>query len=172
MFDDEIVFRGQRFSVHRRKELMSSGDERIREIVVHPGAVVVIPWLDPDQVCLIKNRRIAVRKTLVELPAGTLEEGEDPMVTARRELIEETGYRANRMEYLCGFFMSPGILSERMHVFLASGLTPGETAREPGEDIENLVVPWSEALRMIDDGEIEDAKSIAALLLHERRRRH
>jgi ADP-ribose pyrophosphatase len=170
MPDDELLYRGKRFDVVRRRERLPSGDDHFREVVVHPGAVLIVPWLDGDRVCLIRNRRIAVEKTLIELPAGTLEPGEDPMVTAKRELIEETGYRAGRIEYQGGFYMSPGILSERMHVFLASGLIPGDTARESGEQIENLEVPWIEALRMVDDGEIDDSKTIAALLLHERRR--
>ena len=90
-----------------------------------------------------------MRETLIELPAGTLEPGEDPAETARRELIEETGYRAESVLLLSEFFMSPGILNERMRLFLATGLTAGDTAREPGENIQNLVVSWEEALAMV-----------------------
>jgi ADP-ribose pyrophosphatase len=114
---------------------------------------------------------VAVGKTLVELPAGTLEPGEDPAVTAARELIEETGYRAAHLEKLREFYMSPGILNERMHLYLATGLAPGETALEPGEEIETLVVAWDEAVRMAVDGTIEDAKSLVGLLHYDAVRR-
>lgn len=136
----------------------------VRQFVVHPGAVVVVPRTDDGRVCLIRNHRTAVGKTLVELPAGTREPDEPPEVTARRELAEETGYQAATITPLPPFFMSPGILNERMHPFLATGLAEGPPAREPGEEIENLLVPWNEAIEMIRSGEIEDAKTVAALL--------
>jgi ADP-ribose pyrophosphatase len=167
---DEELLVARRFRVVRRAETGRDGREHSREIVVHPGAVTILPLLDDGRVCLIKNRRIAVGQTLIELPAGTLEPGEDPAVTAARELIEETGYRAERVEKLCESFMSPGILNERMHVYVARGLTPGETALEAGEQIDPLVVDWSEAVRMATDGTIADAKSLVAILLYEQRR--
>ena len=139
-----------------------------RQVVVHPGAVAIIPLVGRDQVCLIRNHRIAVGKTLVELPAGTLEPDEPPPQTAIRELQEETGYTAARWRELPPFFMSPGILNERMHLFVAEGLTPGPTSREAGEQIENLLVPWSEAVAMVERGEIEDAKSLVGILLWDR----
>ncbi len=139
-----------------------------RQVVLHPGAVAIIPLLDADRVCLIRNFRVAVGKTLVELPAGTLEPGEPPLETAKRELQEETGYVAETWQELPGFYMSPGILNERMHLFVATGLTAGKTAREAGEEIENLVVPWSEAVAMAVRGEIEDAKSLVGILQWDR----
>ena len=143
-----------------------SGDRLTRSIVQHPGAVTILPLVDQERVCLIRNYRIAVGQTLIELPAGTLRKGEDPALAARRELIEETGYRADTLTPLCDFFMSPGILDERMHLFVAAGLAPGEPAREPGEQIDNLLLPWDEALRMVRDGAIQDAKTIVALLYY------
>jgi ADP-ribose pyrophosphatase len=131
--------------------------------------VVILPLLDGDRVCLIRNFRIAVGKTLVELPAGTLE-GHTPLETAHRELQEETGYCAGRMEPLCQFQMSPGILNERMHLFAASQLTPGDMALEAGEEIETLEVDWAQALSMVHSGEIEDAKTMLALLFYDARR--
>jgi ADP-ribose pyrophosphatase len=132
---------------------------------------VIVPLLDDGRVCLIRNWRVAVGKTLIELPAGTLEPPEPAIETAEGELIEETGYRAKRIEFLHAFFLSPGILDEKMHLYLATGLTEGETAREEGEEIENWVVPLEEAVAMVFRGEIEDAKTIVGLLWIERLRR-
>jgi len=157
-----------RFRVVRRMQVGRDGKPHIRDTVQHPGAVTILPILDDGRVCLIHNYRIAVDETLVELPAGTLEPGEDPAVTAARELIEETGYRAASVEKLSEFYMSPGILNERMHLYLARGLQEGPTAREAGEEIENLVVAWSDAMRMVLDGTIRDAKTLVGLLYYDR----
>jgi ADP-ribose pyrophosphatase len=156
----------RRFRVVRHVQTTSDGAVHVKETIQHPGAVAILPLLEGNRVCLIRNFRIAVGKTLIELPAGTLESGEDPATTAGRELIEETGYRAQRLEKLCEFTMSPGILNERMHLYAAHGLTAGPTAREPGETIENLVVTWDEAMRMVFDGDIEDAKTMVGLLYY------
>ena len=102
---------------------------------------------------------------LLELPAGTLESNEPHAVTAQRELIEETGYRADTIEHLHSFYLSPGILDEHMHLYLATGLTAGEAAREEGELISNYVVPWETALQLVKEKQICDAKSIAGLLM-------
>jgi ADP-ribose pyrophosphatase len=104
----------------------------------------------------------------VELPAGTCEVGESTEATAHRELIEETGFRAERLTPLQTFFMSPGILDEAMHLFLAEGLIPGGASPEPGEEIENLIVSWPEAMAMIRNGQIEDAKTLVGLLYFDR----
>lgn len=141
-----------------------------RQVIEHPGAVTIIPLVDGDLVCLVRNYRVAVGKTLIELPAGTLEADEPPLATAQRELQEETGYTAERWRELPAFFMSPGILHERMHLFVAEELTAGPPAREPGEEIDNLVVPWPEAVAMAERGEIEDAKTLVGILLWDRLR--
>lgn len=161
---DELLLKTERFSVVRDSFVTSSGKTKSREIVRHPGAVVIVPQLADGSVCLIRNFRLSVRQTLIELPAGTLEPGISPLDQAKRELIEETGYRAGSIKQLHSFYLSPGILDERMHLFLATDLQPGETALELGEEITNLVVPWEEAIAMIFRGEIQDAKTIASLL--------
>ncbi len=158
MEDEELVFSGVRFRVVRLRR-----DDRVREVVRHGGSVTIIPLLDRERVCLIRNFRVAVGRRLLELPAGTREPDEPVEETARRELLEETGYRADRWERLPGFFVSPGILDERMELFLATGLTPGNPAREPGEEIENEILSWDEIERRIDSGEIEDAKTLVGL---------
>ena len=168
--DDEILLETSRFRVVRRRRRTAGGKVVTRETVQHPGAAAILPLFDDGRVCLVRNYRIAVKQTLIELPAGTLDPGESPATTAARELAEETGYTAARLEPLAELLMSPGILNERMHVFLATGLTSGNASPEPGEEIETLIVPWEEALAMIDDGRIQDAKTVAALLLYDRRR--
>ncbi len=167
----QTLLKTRRFNVVECTVTRADGREASCQFVEHPGAVAILPMVDDDHLCLIRNHRLTVRKTLVELPAGTREPGEPPLETARRELIEETGYRAAQFVELPGFYPSPGVLNERMHVFLATELTPGEPAREANEQIENLVVPWDDALAMIDRGEIEDGKTIVAILAYDRRRR-
>lgn len=162
--EQELLLKATKFRVVRQTLESPSGRTKTREFIQHPGACVVLPRLDDGRVCLIRNWRFSVDQTLVELPAGTLEPPEPPHVTAERELIEETGYRAKKIEFLHAFYLSPGILNEKMHLFLATGLTPGETAREEGEEIENWLVPWEEAIAMIFRGEIQDAKTIVGLL--------
>jgi ADP-ribose pyrophosphatase len=160
----EVLLQTNKFRVVRETQTTPAGRTKTREIVRHPGACVIVPLLDDGRVCLIRNYRIAVGQTLIELPAGTLEPPEEPHVTAQRELIEETGFRAARIEFLHSFFLSPGILDERMHLYVASGLTAGDTAREEGEEIENWLVAWDEAIGMVFSGQIQDAKTIVGLL--------
>jgi ADP-ribose pyrophosphatase len=157
-----------RFSV---VEIPSPASGRPRQVIRHPGSVVIIPMVDQDHVCLIRNFRVSVNRALVELPAGTREPGEAAEVTAARELAEETGYRAESLERLMHFLPAPGILDEQMILYLARGLSEGPPAREAGEEIENLVIRWQEAVAMVMAGEIEDAKTIIGLLLLERQRR-
>lgn len=171
MSDDELIYAARIFRVVRRRYRLADGRAAERECVLHPGAVAIVPLVDSDRVCLIRNHRITIERTLTEVPAGTLEAGEDPAACAARELEEETGFTAGKLEKLTSLVMSPGILNERIHVFLATDLRPGPTHREATEEIENLVVAWDDALAMIDRGEIEDGKTVAALLLAHRLRR-
>ncbi len=138
--------------------------------LAHPGSVVILPWIDSQRICLIRNYRLTVDSWVVELPAGTREPDESPIETAARELIEETGYRAGTLESLYEVLATPGTSDERMHAFVATDLQPGPPAREANEQIENLVVPFNEALDMVDRGEIVDAKTRLALLTCARRR--
>jgi ADP-ribose pyrophosphatase len=158
-----------RFRVVEQSVTRPDGQTASCRYVENPGAVAILPLVDDRRLCLIRNRRLTVRKTLVEVPAGMCEAGETPLETARRELAEETGYQAARWEPLAEFFPSPGVLSERMHLFVARDLAAGEPAREENEEIENLVLSWDEALAMLDRGEIEDGKTIVALLIYRRR---
>jgi ADP-ribose pyrophosphatase len=153
------------------EEMVSRPDSKSTSctFITHPGSVAILPLVDDEHVCLIRSRRLTVGETLVEVPAGTREPNETPLETARRELVEETGYRAARFDELISFYPSPGISNERIWVFVATGLTPGEPAREANEEIENLIVSWSEALAMIDRDEIHDGKTLVAIQLYRRK---
>ena len=160
-----------RFSVDQVSRTLDDGSLHHRQIVRHPGAVTILPMVDNEHLCLIRNYRVSVDEILIELPAGTREPDESPEATAHRELIEETGFRAGSLRPLHAFYMSPGILDERMFLFLATDLTAGPAAPEPDEDIETVIVSWQEAMDKVDVGEIEDAKTLVALMYYDRLRR-
>ena len=164
--ESEVLLVASRFRVERITQHLADGTRHSREIIKHPGAVVILPILPDGSLCLIRNYRVAVDRVLLELPAGTLEPNEPPIETARRELIEETGFRCTEIVPLCEFAMSPGILDERMHAFVAKGLVAGDPAREIGEQIENLIVSPTELEQMLRTGQIEDAKTLATLLYY------
>lgn len=162
----ETVLVGKRFRVDRLELPNRDGSTTTRELVVHPGAVVVLPLLDAETVLLIRNTRAALGRTLLELPAGTREPGEDVALTAARELEEETGHRAAELAPLTEFFASPGLTDERMHVFVATGLVPTAQRLDPSERIEVEPTPLSVALEHCRTGRIEDGKTLAALLFY------
>ncbi len=162
----QLLLTTSRFSVELVTQQLADGSLFSREVIRHPGAVVIIPVLDDGRICLIRNFRISLNQELLELPAGTLEPPEPPLETARRELIEETGYRSRNIEPLCDFYMSPGILDEHLFCFLATGLESGRTALEHGEQITNCPVTISELTELLRDGKIKDSKSISALLYY------
>jgi ADP-ribose pyrophosphatase len=162
----ETLFQGRRFRVERVVQTTPDGVAHVREVIRHPGAVTILPLLPDGRICFVRNVRVAVDDTLIELPAGTLEAGEDPAEAARRELAEETGYRAARIELLTTFFTSPGVLDEKMWVYVATDLTEGAMAPDPGEQLQPLLATWQESLAMLDDGRIRDGKTIATLLYY------
>jgi ADP-ribose pyrophosphatase len=166
----EIVHRGRKIQVAIDTTARPDGTTVRRDVVLHPGAVVVLPLVDDGHVCLLRNHRPIIAETLWELPAGTLEPGEPPERAAVRELAEETGYTAGRWRKLAELFPSPGCLTELVHLFVAQELTAGEARPEADEQLEVHVVPWDEALRWAVDGTIRDAKTVAGLLLWERLR--
>ena len=139
------------------------------EMVRHPGAAAVIPFLtdpagDDPQILLIKQYRYAAEGFIYEIPAGKLDGGEDPIVCARRELKEETGCTAERIEPLCSFYTTPGFTDERIHAFLATGLTRGEAKHETDEFLTLETVTLSRALELISSGELVDAKTALSIL--------
>jgi ADP-ribose pyrophosphatase len=164
--ESQTLLNAKRFRVERVTQRFDDGSTVVRDVVRHPGAVVIVPVLDDGRLCLIRNYRVAVDREMLELPAGTLEPNEPPIETARRELIEETGFQAAEMSPLCEFFMSPGILDERMYAFVATGLAEGPPAREAGEQIENLLVTMAELDALLNAGKIQDSKSLSALFVY------
>jgi len=168
VIDKQILYQGKKINLEVHHLQNDSGKRTQREIVVHPGAVVILPFLDDKTILLIRNRRYTIQQILLELPAGTLEHGESPMNCAGRELQEETGYLATRIKPLLNFYSSPGIMTERMYAFAAFGLQKTSPVLQEGEEIEVFSVDFSDAVSMIRDGQIQDGKTIATLLLYER----
>jgi ADP-ribose pyrophosphatase len=158
-----VLFQALRFRVEEVEQTDDDGTRHIKHVARHPGACVLIPLVSETEICLIENYRAAVNRTLLELPAGTLEPPEPPHETALRELAEETGYVAGQLRLIHRFFMSPGILDEAMYVYVASELQPGEASLEAGEQIQTRVCSLSEVDQLLRSGEIQDAKTIAAL---------
>src|SRR5262245_11371684 len=166
-----IVHVGRKIQVAIDEEVKDDGSRVRRDVVLHPGAVAILPLVDAGHVCLLRNYRPTAGQVLWEIPAGTLEPGEPLEQAALRELAEETGYRAGKLRKACEFYPSPGVLSEVTHLFVAEELTPGAMALEADERIEPAVVAWEQALAWALDGTIRDAKSLVALLLWERLRK-
>jgi ADP-ribose pyrophosphatase len=136
-----------------------------REIVEHPGAVGLIPITEDNCVILVKQFRKPVEKFLIEIPAGKLELNEEPRETAIRELKEETGFEAGKIEYLLEFYTSPGFSNEKIHLFLATDLIEGEATPDSGEFVEKVKISIEDLLKMVDRGEIVDSKTIIGINL-------
>jgi len=166
------LFQAKRFAIEEVYEQLPDGSQLIRNIVRHPGAVVILPLVDRYHVCLIRTYRVAIDRWHLELPAGTLDKSLSPLETAILELQEETGYRAESFTPIHNFAMSPGILDEKMHFYVAEGLTLGESAREAGEQIDNTILSWAEVDGQLRDKKISDAKTIACLLWYMRYGKH
>lgn len=164
----QIVHVGRRIRVAVDTTTTADGQTVTRDVILHPGAVVILPVLDAEHVVLLRNHRFAINETLWEAPAGTVELGEPLQACAERELAEETGYTAARWRSLGYLYASPGVMDEKLHLFIAEGLTPGQARPEPDEQLHPVTVPFREAIRMCLTGEIKDAKTITSLLLWEK----
>jgi ADP-ribose pyrophosphatase len=156
------IHKGRIFSLWGGEALLDNGDRAVREYVRHPGGVAIVPVVD-DNVILIQQFRIAVEREVIELPAGLLEPGEQPVQCAARELEEELGYRADHLIPLASYFSSVGFSDERMHVFLA--MQPAKTMlkRDPEERLREIFLPTDMIAEKLAAGAFEDAKTIVGL---------
>ena len=159
------VFNGRIIDVRVDTIRLPNGRETTREIVDHAPSICVVPVDANGNVLLVRQYRKPTESFLLEVPAGGIEEGEEPEESTRRELQEEIGHTAAQLTKLTAFWLAPGWASEYMHVFLATGLTPAVLDSDEDEFIDVVTVPLSEAPNLIADGSIQDAKSVAALLL-------
>jgi ADP-ribose pyrophosphatase len=159
----ERIWTGERFYLDAVEVPLRGGGTKKKDMLGHPGAVALVPVLDDGRIVLIQNRRFAVAETLWEIPAGTLEPGEDPHDCAARELVEETGYRAAKLEPLAEFYTAPGFCNERMHVYVATGLEEVGQNLEPSEQITVHVLAEKDVRERLRDGTIQDGKTMASL---------
>lgn len=165
----EKIYEGK--TVNLRVDTIELPDKKYskREIVEHPGAVGIIALKDNDTAILVKQYRKAVEKFLLEIPAGKIEHNEEPRETAIRELKEETGYEANKMEYLMEFYTSPGFSNEKIYLFLATDLQTGEMDLDEGEFVDVEEYKLEDLYKMVKRGEITDAKTLVGIKLIENR---
>jgi ADP-ribose pyrophosphatase len=165
----ETVYDGKLVKVVRRFE--KETPESFLEIVKHPGAAAVVALTRTGKLLLVSQYREATGGVMLEIPAGKLEPGESPETCALRELEEETGYRAGSVEELCSMFMSPGYCDEKIHIFAAAELEPSVASPDDDEEVAPVEVEVDEAMRMIDDGRIQDAKTVAGILEFARKKK-
>ena len=165
MISSEEVFRGRLLEVRRDVVRLPDGSEGTREYIRHPGAVAIVPLFDDGRVLLERQFRYPHGKDFIEVPAGKLEPDEPHLATAKRELLEETGYTAREWKQVGIIHTAIAYTDEGIEIFLARKLSLGERKLDAGEFLETLIVEFDEAIAMIRDGRITDAKTVAALLL-------
>jgi len=165
LLKSEIVYPGRAFTIRRDTLRLPDGHESRFDIVEHSGSVIILPVNDQGNLVFVRQYRHAAGLDLLELPAGTLNEGEAPETCAHREIREETGLAAGHLEDLGGFYLAPGYSTEYMHVYLATDLRPDPLPADADEFLTIELIPLPKALAMARRGEIPDAKSLAALLL-------
>lgn len=165
LLKSETLMKGRAFAIRRDLLKTPDGRETKLDIIEHGGSVVIIPIDENGNLLLVRQYRHATGKDLLELPAGTLEEGEDPQVCAAREIREETGMAATKFTKVGEFYLAPGYSTEFMIVYLATGLSVSPLDADDDEFLSVETVPMAEAIQMAERGEIPDAKSLAALFL-------
>jgi|YelNatPaOPRAMG01_1025707.scaffolds.fasta_scaffold02358_14 ADP-ribose pyrophosphatase len=162
----DLIYSGRVISLVKDTVLLPSGRTAVREKVTHRGSVGILPVLEDGRLVLIKQFRYVIGSDLLEIPAGTVEEGESPEKCAARELLEETGYHVGKLTPLTAFYLAPGYSNEFMWLFMATELEAGDMKPMPDESIEVKRIDLDEALQLIRSGEIRDVKTICAILLY------
>jgi ADP-ribose pyrophosphatase len=165
----QSIYEGRIIKVKVDEVLLPNGHTAKREIVNHQGAVAVLPLTDDGKMVAVRQFRKPLERTIVEIPAGKLEPGEEPLACASRELEEETGYQAKHFDHLSSFYTSPGFADELLHVYIATGLTKGESRPDEDEFVDVLELTLEEAHELHRSGEIRDAKTVTALFAWENR---
>jgi ADP-ribose pyrophosphatase len=166
VLSSKIIYKGAIFGIRRDEVIEPSGVRATREMITHPGSVVVLPVLADKRIVMIRQYRHAAKQYLWELVAGRIDEGEAPRKAAARELMEETGYHAKKFKVFLDVFPTPGFLEERMYILLAEGLTAGPAHPEEDEKIVAKAYTRKELEQMMRSGKLCDAKSIAGLLYY------
>ena len=169
LIESQNIFTGAVFSVERDRLREENGSEIVREVVRHAGGAGCLPLFDDGRVALVKQYRHPARRELLEIPAGRIEAGETPVECAAREVEQEIGFRVGRIEPLADFYSTPGFCEERLYVYLATELEQAEQNLDHDEFVEIVYLPLNEAVAMAERGEIEDSKTIIALLLTARK---
>lgn len=165
----QSIYDGRIIKVKVDEVLLPNGKTAKREIVNHQGAVAVMALTDDHKLLAVRQFRKPLERSIVEIPAGKLERGEEPLACAKRELLEETGYTAKEFTHVSSFYTSPGFADELLHVYVATGLIAGEAKPDEDEFVEVLHLSLAEAKQMHADGEIRDAKTVLALFAWENR---
>ena len=163
----ERIYEGRILNLRKDKVHVKDGKTSYREIVEHNGGVALAAITNEGKMVMVRQFRKAAEKAILEVPAGKIEKGEDHRLTAERELKEETGYSAEKIEFVTAFYSSIGYSTEMIYLYLATNLTPGETEFDDNESIEIIEYELADLKKMVLSGEIEDAKTIAAILLVE-----
>lgn len=166
VLSSKLVYQGKVFGVRHLELIEPGGIRTTRDIVTHHGSVVILPVLPDGRILMVRQYRHTFGGFMLELVAGRIEPGEKPLVAAKRELAEETGYRARRVRKMLAFLATPGFVQEPMTVYLATGLTPGKTHFDEDERVEAKPFKLKALLEMIRKGQLHDAKSIAGLLYY------
>jgi ADP-ribose pyrophosphatase len=165
-FEEKKIYSGNLLKLNADRVILTNGIKTYREYVSHPGAVAALPLLNPSEIILVKQYRYSVGEYLLEIPAGTIEEGETPEDCVKRELQEEINYKPGKLENMGWVYLTPGYSNEKIHLFKALALEESGKKAEEDENIEIVKIKLEEALSKIHSGEIKDGKTIIAILSH------
>ena len=162
---EDVAWTGRIFNVNRMRVELPNGKDAVRDVVRHPGAVAIVALTDDGRICLVRQYRTSLSRITVEIPAGKLDPGEDPLTCAHRELLEETGMEADRMAFLTTIATSDGFTDELIHIYMATGLHFVESNPDDDEFINVDLVPLAELIDAVLDGRIEDCKTVTGALI-------
>ncbi|MEO0293660.1 MAG: NUDIX hydrolase [candidate division WOR-3 bacterium] len=164
IIEEKRIFTGRLLKLNADRVSLKDGTKTFREYVSHPGAVAALPFINESEIILVRQYRYPVNEVLLEIPAGTIEEGESPIQTIQRELQEEINYKPGKLEKIGDIYLTPGYSNEIIHLFKASDLIPCSLKRPSEEKIEIVKIKIEDVVKKINKGEIKDGKTIIAIL--------